>query len=196
MIPAKNARRPGFLSSLTPLLTGTSSPMKSKNVVFVMAQENVIQIQPHSQVLVLNASYEPLNIVSWKRAIILLLKEKAAFISAKVIRLVEYIRIPFLRINSMKPSRNMIYKRDGHKCQYCGSTRALTIDHVLPRSKGGGDTWENMVVACSSCNTKKGDRYLEQTGMRLTRRPTAPANKFVFALWDSNNAEWQKYNFV
>jgi hypothetical protein len=162
-----------------------------------MAQaKNATQIRPNSQVLVLNASYEPLNIVQGRRAIILLLKEKAAFISAKVIRLVEYIKVPFSKINAMKPSRNMIYKRDGHKCQYCGSTRKLTIDHVMPRSKGGEDSWSNMVVACSSCNTEKGDKLLEHTGMRLARRPCAPANKFVFALWDSNNPEWQQYNFI
>ena len=170
--------------------------MKSKNVVFAMEQANVTLIKPNSRVLVLNASYEPLNIVSWKRAVILLLKEKAAFVSEKVIRLVEYIKIPFARINSMKPSRNLIYKRDGHRCQYCGSTRALTIDHVIPRSKGGKDTWENMVAACSSCNIRKGSQSLEQTGMKLAKRPAAPMNKFVFAIYDSDNTEWQKYNFV
>ena len=162
-----------------------------------MAPVNAItQIRPNSRVLVLNASYEPLNIVQGRRAIILLIKEKAAFVSAKVIRLVEFVRIPFSRVNAMKPSRNMVYKRDGHKCQYCGATRRLTIDHVVPRSKGGGDTWENMVVACSSCNTKKGDKLLEQTGMRLEKKPCAPLNKFVFALWDSNNPEWQQYHFI
>jgi 5-methylcytosine-specific restriction endonuclease McrA len=161
-----------------------------------MAPENVTQIRPNSEVLVLNASYTPLNIVSWKRAIILLLKEKAAFVSAKVIRLVEYIQIPFAKINSLKPSRNLVHKRDGHKCQYCGSTRGLTIDHVIPRSKGGKDTWENMVTACGVCNTRKGDKMLADTGMRLARRPTAPPNRFVFAIATSRDDEWQQYNFI
>ncbi len=160
-----------------------------------MALENVNRIRPNTQILVLNASYEPLHVTSWKRAIILLLKEKALIVSAKVIRLTEYIRIPFARINSIKPSRGLIYKRDGHKCQYCGSTRRLTIDHVLPRSRGGGDTWENMVVACSSCNTKKGDKFLEHTGMKLARKPFAPANRFLLSLIDSGSPEWLEYAF-
>jgi 5-methylcytosine-specific restriction endonuclease McrA len=160
-----------------------------------MVPENVKTIRPNTQVLVLNASYEPLHITSWKRAIILLLKEKAAVVSAKVIRLVEYIRIPFTKINSIKPSRNLIYKRDGHKCQYCGSTRRLTIDHVIPRSRGGQDTWENMVVACSTCNTKKGDTLLEQTGMKLARKPFVPTNRFLLNLIDSGSPEWLQYTF-
>lgn len=160
-----------------------------------MALENVNRIRPNTQVLVLNASYEPLHVTSWKRAIILLLKEKALVVSAKVIRLTEYIRIPFARINSIKPSRGLIYKRDGHKCQYCGSTRRLTIDHVLPRSRGGEDTWENMVVACSSCNTRKGDKFLEHTGMKLARKPFAPANRFLLSLIDSGSPEWLEYAF-
>ncbi len=160
-----------------------------------MVPENVTKIRPDSRVLVLNASYEPLHITSWKRAIILLLKEKALVVSAKVIRLTEYIRVPFARINSIKPSRNLIYKRDGHKCQYCGATRRLTIDHVLPRSRGGGDTWENMVVACSPCNTRKGNTLLEQTGMRLVRKPFVPTNRFLLNLIDSDSPEWMQYAF-
>lgn len=160
---------------------------------FAMVPENIKTIRPNTQVLVLNASYEPLHITSWKRAIILLLKEKAAIISAKVIRLVEYIRIPYIKINSVKPSRNLIYKRDGHKCQYCGSTRRLTIDHIIPKSRGGQDTWDNMVVACSSCNIKKGDTLLEQTGMKLIKKPFTPTNKFLLNLIDSESAEWTQY---
>jgi 5-methylcytosine-specific restriction endonuclease McrA len=160
-----------------------------------MAQENVKRIRPDTQVLVLNASYEPINITSWKRAIVLLLKDKASIVSEKVIRLVEYVRIPFAKINSIKPSRGLIYKRDGHKCQYCGSTRRLTIDHVVPRSRGGEDTWENMVVACSSCNTRKGNTLLEQTGMKLARKPFAPANRFLLSLIDSGSPEWLQYTF-
>ena len=158
-----------------------------------MAPENVTSIRPNTQVLVLNASYEPIHITSWKRAIILLLKEKAAMISAKVIRLVEYVRIPFARINSFKPSRSLIYKRDGHKCQYCGLTRRLTIDHVVPRSRGGLDTWENLVVACSTCNTRKGDTPLEQTGMRSARKPFIPTNRFLLNVIDSGSPEWLQY---
>jgi 5-methylcytosine-specific restriction endonuclease McrA len=158
--------------------------------------KNLKQIRPNSQVLVLNASYEPLHITSWKRAIILLVKEKASIISAQVIRLVEYVRIPFSRISLIKPARNVIYKRDGHKCQYCGSTKDLTIDHVVPRSRGGGDTWDNMVTCCSPCNSRKGNKTLEQCGMKLVRQPAPPLSKFMFAITHSNNPEWKKYNFV
>jgi hypothetical protein len=161
-----------------------------------MEQVNLSQIKSNTQVLVLNASYEPIHITSWKRAIVLLLKEKAAMISDKVIRLVEFVKLPLSKMRIAKPSRAMIYARDQHKCQYCGSTRKLTIDHVMPRSRGGGDTWENMVVACSSCNTKKSDRLLEHTGMKLTRKPFAPPNKIFFALANSRISEWRDYSFI
>lgn len=161
-----------------------------------MERENLKKIKSNTQVLVLNASYEPLQVTSWKRAIVLLMKEKAKIISSKVIRLVEYIRLPISRMKIMKPSRALIYKRDGHKCQYCGSTRGLTIDHVVPKSRGGGDTWENMVVACSSCNTKKSNKLLEWTGMKLVRKPYAPFNKVSFLLNETADPEWREYQYV
>ena len=154
-----------------------------------------LKIKPNSSILVLNSSYEPINITNWKRAVVLLLKEKAQILSDRVIRLLDYVRLPLSKIMSCKPSRSMIYKRDNHTCQYCGATKHLTIDHVIPRCRGGGDTWENLVVACSSCNTKKGNTLLEQTGMRLTRQPRAPYNKIQFALNKSNVPEWQVYSF-
>jgi hypothetical protein len=154
-----------------------------------------LEIQPYQTILVLNASYEPINFTNWKRAVVLILKEKAQVLSARVIRLLEYITIPFNRISIAKPSRQMIYKRDDHTCQYCGSVKKLTIDHVIPKSKGGGDTWENMVVACSSCNAKKGDRLLEHTGMKLAKQPRSPANKILLSLHKSNVNEWKEYVF-
>jgi 5-methylcytosine-specific restriction endonuclease McrA len=90
----------------------------------------------------------------------------------------------------------MIYKRDNHTCQYCGSKKSLTIDHVIPRSRGGQDTWENMVVACSSCNTKKGHTLLEQTGMKLMKNPKSPVNKMIFDIARSNVPEWKEYSYV
>ena len=89
----------------------------------------------------------------------------------------------------------MIYKRDRNKCQYCGATKKLTIDHVIPRSKGGGDTWENMVVACSSCNIKKGDKLLEQTGMKLMKEPKSHYNGVMLSILDTNDPEWINYAF-
>jgi 5-methylcytosine-specific restriction endonuclease McrA len=89
----------------------------------------------------------------------------------------------------------MIYARDNHTCQYCGATTRLTIDHVVPKCRGGGDTWENLVVACSSCNTKKGNTLLEQTGMKLARQPRAPYSNMQFALNKCNIPEWEAYAF-
>ena len=161
-----------------------------------IVREDAWRIRPESSVLVLNATYEPINITSWKRAIILLVKEKATVISEKVIRLIDYVKVPISKIMEAKPSRAMIYKRDGHKCQYCGSTRRLTIDHVLPRSKGGDDSWNNLVVACSKCNTVKGDKLLEHTNMKLMRKPFAPANKVIFMITQTKDPEWQQYNYI
>ena len=154
-----------------------------------------LKIEPDKTVLVLNSSYEPINITNWKRAIVLLLKQKAQMLSTRVIRLLDYVKIPLSKIVSQKPSRALIYKRDNNKCQYCGSTKRLTIDHVIPKSRGGGDTWENLVVACSSCNTKKGDTFLEQTGMKLVRKPIAPRSKMQFTLNNCNITEWKEYAF-
>jgi 5-methylcytosine-specific restriction endonuclease McrA len=92
-----------------------------------------------------------------------------------------------------KPTRALIYQRDDHTCQYCGSQKRLTIDHVVPKSRGGQDTWENMVVACSSCNTKKGNTLLEQTGMKLKRTPRPMENKIILKLYKSNVSEWKSY---
>lgn len=154
-----------------------------------------IPIRPNSTVLVLNSTFEPIHIASGKRAIVLLLKNKAQILSQKVIRLLKYVRIPFSKIVSHKPSRSMIYKRDGNKCQYCGSTKHLTIDHIIPKSKGGGDNWSNLTIACSNCNTKKGDRLLEQTGMKLMKKPEAPKNPVELNILTSGNSEWQEYVF-
>jgi len=152
-------------------------------------------VEPHSTILVLNSSYEPLHFTNWKRAIILLFKEKAKLISKRVIRLVNYVIIPFSRMNNMYPTKNLIYKRDKNKCQYCGSTKSLTIDHVIPRSRGGKDTWENLVVACSPCNVRKGDKMLEHTGMKLSSTPKAPISKVLIDLTDSKVPEWQEFIF-
>jgi 5-methylcytosine-specific restriction endonuclease McrA len=154
-----------------------------------------LDIKPNTTVLVLNSTYEPINLASGRRAIVLLLKQKAQRLSSRVIRLLNYVKIPFSKIVSHKPSKSAIYKRDHNKCQYCGSTSRLTIDHIIPRSKGGGDSWFNLVVACSTCNTKKGDKLLEHSGLKLIKQPKAPMNKVQFSLLESNNTEWQQYTF-
>lgn len=152
-----------------------------------------LQLHPHHTVLVLNMDYNPINFTNWKRAVVLLLKEKAQVLSSRVIRLIEYVKIPLSRIMIQKPTRALIYQRDDHTCQYCGSQKKLTIDHIVPRSRGGQDTWENMVVACSTCNTKKGNTLLEQTGMKLRRVPKPMENKITLKLHKSNVTEWKSY---
>lgn len=152
-----------------------------------------LQLIPHQTVLVLNASYEPINFTNWKRAVILLLKEKAQVLSSRVIRLIDYVKIPLHKIIFHKPSRGLIYQRDDHTCQYCGSEDKLTIDHIIPKSLGGQDTWENMVVACSSCNIKKGNTLLEKTNMKLKRTPKPMENKIILKLYKSNVSEWKSY---
>lgn len=150
-------------------------------------------IQPNTSVLVLNSSFEPINITNWKRAIVLLLKEKAQVLSHRVIRLLSYVKIPLSKIVSHRPSKAMIYKRDNNSCQYCGSTRHLTIDHVIPKSKGGSEEWTNLVVACSKCNTKKGDKLLSQTDMKLVKQPKAPYNTMHIKLNQCGVEEWEEY---
>ena len=155
-----------------------------------------LRIEPHQTILVLNSDYNPINFTDWKRAICLLLKDKAQVLSKRVIRLLTYIRIPFSKRLIQRPSRSMIYRRDGNKCQYCSSTRNLTIDHVIPKCKGGEDIWENLVVSCSSCNTKKGDKFLENTAMKLSKRPTAPINNLFLTLNGTEVNEWKHYLYV
>jgi DNA-directed RNA polymerase subunit RPC12/RpoP len=147
----------------------------------------------NSAVLVLNCDYSPINITSWRRAIVLLLKEKAIMLTDKVIKLVDYVFIPLHKLKKVRPSRSLIYKRDNNTCQYCGSTRKLTLDHVLPRSKGGRDTWSNLVVACSRCNTRKGDKLLEHCDMELMRKPFAPNHKTFLEATLAYDPDWKKY---
>ena len=154
-----------------------------------------LKIEPNQTVLVLNASYMPAHFISWKRAIVLLLKEKAQLISGRVIRLLKYINVPRVRFLHERPARALIYKRDGNKCQYCGSTKNLTIDHVIPKSKGGKDTWDNLVAACSTCNSLKGDKMPEQSNIKLIRKPRVPINKTMVQLANTNIVEWQEYVF-
>ncbi len=161
-------------------------------------------------VLVLNATYEPLNIVSVKRAIVLLLKEKAELIEAAankvraertvldwplVIRLVTYVPIP--RRLPLPLSRRTVLARDMYTCQYCGEQpgRAdLTVDHILPRSRGGLNTWDNVVAACGPCNRRKGNRTPEEASMRLLSTPARPRFIAVVFLGESHAHDvWQKY---
>ena len=139
-----------------------------------------------SGALVLNATYEPLSVVPSRRAVVLVLGEKAdvlhdtgeAFHSEhltvgvpSVIRLRSFVKVPYRRRAPL--NRRGIFTRDDHRCQYCGGA-AESIDHVVPRSKGGRHEWENVVAACRPCNVRKRDRLLTETSMVLRRRPVVP----------------------
>ncbi len=161
-------------------------------------------------VLVLNASYEPLHVVSVRRAVVLLLSDKAQLVEAAeaqlrsqhltlprplVIRLVTYIRIP--RHWRLPVSRRGVFARDGYTCQYCGSQPGkslLTIDHVVPRSQGGEKSWENLVTACAPCNRRKGGRHPQEANMRLSSRPSMP-RYVALAVVESGvrHEAWRKY---
>ena len=139
-----------------------------------------------ARALLLNASFEPLCVVSSRRAVVLVLKEKAEIVHRNgaefrserrsvpvptVIRLVHFVRVPFRA--SAPLSRRAVFARDGGRCAYCHAP-AETIDHVLPRSRGGGHQWDNVVAACARCNHTKGDRTPAELGWRLHVVPAAP----------------------
>ncbi|MBW3547260.1 MAG: HNH endonuclease [Actinobacteria bacterium] len=139
-----------------------------------------------SRALVLNATYEPLCVIPVRRAVVLVLAEKADVLHdtgavmrserlrvpiPSVIRLRYFVRVPYRRRASL--NRRAVFARDGSRCQYC-SAPADSIDHVVPRSRGGQHVWENVVAACRPCNAQKRDRLLSETSMVLRRRPTAP----------------------
>lgn len=136
--------------------------------------------------LVLNASNEPLSVVSARRALMLLLRERAvvvaqsertwhaeleSFAVPSVVRLRRYVSVPYRR--AVPLSRRAIFLRDEHRCQYCGR-HAENIDHVVPKVQGGTHRWENVVASCRRCNSRKGGRTPAQAGLTLQRKPTAP----------------------
>ena len=167
----------------------------------------------HKPVLVLNASYEPINICAARRALILILKGVAqpeefssiALRSARqtlnlpsVIRLLEYRRIPH---QARSLSRKNILMRDRYMCQYCLRTLPsgeLTLDHVVPRSRHGETTWENLVACCHPCNNRKGGRTPDEAGMKLVRQPrpfTLHTSRHLMRLLGRSDEKWRKYLF-
>lgn len=159
-----------------------------------------------SKVLVLNFDYSPLNVIPLKRGMRLIVKgkaevishddnpiktEKKDFLRPVIIRLLKYIKHT---IFSYKVSRGRIYSRDNHECAYCGIKKNLTIDHVIPRSRGGGNSWENLVTCCANCNIKKGDRTPEEANMKLRIVPKKPIfmNQFAVKNYDYilKSANW------
>jgi 5-methylcytosine-specific restriction endonuclease McrA len=167
----------------------------------------------HRPVLVLNASYEPINICAARRALVLILKGVAApeefspaFLHSarqalklpSVIRLLEYRRIP---LQTRALSRKNILMRDRYTCQYCQRTLPsgeLTLDHVMPRSRSGETSWENLVACCHRCNNRKGSRTPEEAGMRLLRPPrpfSLHTSRHIMRLLGKSDDQWRKYLF-
>ncbi len=164
-------------------------------------------------VLVLNATFEPINVTAVRRALILMLKGVAqaeetshtevhstskAIQVPSVIRLLSYRHIPQ---QSRALSRKNILLRDRNTCQFCGTpfpASELTLDHVMPRSRGGRSSWENLVASCYSCNNRKGDRTPEEAGLKLQRRPrpfTLHTSRQLMRLIGHRDEKWRKYLF-
>lgn len=159
-----------------------------------------------AQALVLNATYEPLCVVSTRRALVLVLDEKAdvlnatdrifrservAFAEPSVVRLRHFVKVPYQARVAL--NRRAVFARDGHICQYCGDS-AENIDHVIPRSRGGMHTWDNVVASCRPCNARKRDHMLEDSGMRLRRPPVVPRHRtFILVASGAIRAEWEPY---
>jgi len=159
-----------------------------------------------SRALVLNASLEPLCVVSSRRALVLVLDAKADLVHGtgryfhaervalpepSVVRLSRYVRVPYEKRVAL--NRRAVFARDGHLCQYCGA-EAENIDHVVPRSRGGEHTWDNVVAACRPCNSRKQDRLLHESGFILRARPAAPRlHGWVMVATGQARAEWEPY---
>jgi 5-methylcytosine-specific restriction endonuclease McrA len=143
------------------------------------------------RVLVLNATYEPVNVCTVRRAIVLLLKQTMS--RPAVIRLVSYVRIP-RDTHRRKITRRAVFARDNWTCQYCGARTQLTVDHVIPRSKGGGSTWDNIVASCAPCNRRKGDMLPRQANMQLDRPPRTPnPDVFIHVASPTIPVSWRRY---
>lgn len=154
--------------------------------------------------LVLNASHQPLAVVAARRAVILVLKEKAEVLvsngqvfrsehlhvdAPSVLRLRAFVKIPH---RSHAPlTRRAVFARDEWTCQYCGAT-AENLDHVVPRSRGGAHSWDNVVAACRRCNSRKENRLIEDVGLRLARRPVPPKDGFRLSI-GRLEPEWEPY---
>lgn len=162
-----------------------------------------------ANVLVLNLDFQPLNVCNVRRAVVLLTKQKAIVVeqnghivaseklrmaSPSVIRLANHIRRPRPVV---KLTRREVLQRDDHVCQYCGKRAGdLTLDHVIPRHKGGPHTWENVVAACKACNHRKGGRSAVEAHMRLLRKPFRPpaTPQYLFASYVRGGEDgWSKF---
>ena len=160
------------------------------------------------RVLVLNANYEPLGVCTVRRAIVMVIGGRAEMIEPYPDQYIHTVKVKYpapsilrlyyfinLHKKDITLTKGNILRRDGHRCQYCGKKgKKMTIDHVIPKKRGGKDKWENLVCACPSCNAKKGDKIPEEAGMRLLRKPKKPYYVY-FAIRNLDNIpkNWQPY---
>ena len=161
-------------------------------------------------VLVLNQDYQALAVTSVERAVGLVFLQKAEMVAARsdralrstrssypwpsVVRLKRYVRVPYRKV--LLTRRNVL-RRDGHRCAYCDAAERLTIDHVVPKSRGGRDTWENLVAACTPCNNRKGNRTPEEARMPLLRRPFRPSHvMYMRDLIGTGEDAWKPFLFA
>lgn len=164
----------------------------------------------NGHVLVLNQDYRALTLCSVERATVLVLLRKAELVETRadrfvrspsthlpwpsVVRLKAFVHVPYKRIMI---SRKNVMRRDRFRCQYCGCRDQLTIDHVLPKSRGGRDTWENLATACTPCNNRKGNRTPEEAGMTLQRKPFRPSHvMFIRDCIGTLEDSWKPYLFL
>jgi 5-methylcytosine-specific restriction endonuclease McrA len=166
------------------------------------------------QTLLLNATYEPLQVIHWKKALTLLFSGKVEVVAEyereihsisfsvklpSVLRLLRFIKIS-PKHRRVKFSRANIYARDNYRCQYCGKkcrTDELTFDHVIPIVQGGGKSWDNIATCCIRCNHKKGGLTPEEAGLKLIRKPATPhwvATRVTFSIgYRSAPESWRDY---
>lgn len=175
-----------------------------------MRINNIKREEASNDVLLLNMDFTPLKITSFRRGFKLVYKGKAEIIESEpgnpvcagaarydrptIIRLLRYIPMPY---RQLPLSREAILRREGFKCIYCGNKKKLTLDHIIPRSRGGGNTWTNLVAACHDCNVRKGDKKLEnflsQNGLRMDHEPYKPNYIQFLSRNKVMRDEWKKY---
>lgn len=209
----------GRMSQDRALTTSTPAAGESQPAAAAAAESPLrggLSVLNRYRALLLDSTYRPVGVANWQRAICLDLMDKADVLEYydESVRSVkwEYFLPAVLRVRRHRTNttqftgvtlnRNNIMLRDRYSCQYCGSSRELTIDHVVPQSKGGGNTWENLVACCTTCNGKKGDKSLEQLRWKLRHQPKEPSmHEMEFMMsallgtgnHDSLPQEWQAY---
>ena len=156
------------------------------------------------KVLILNQDYSAIAVCTVQKAFVLVYLDKAELVAKangsvlhtvtssypvpSVIRLQRYVRVPYYGISM---SRHNVLRRDNFTCQYCGTGKNLTLDHLVPRSRGGDTSWHNLVTACMLCNTRKGNRTPEEAGLKLLRKPKRPSlQSFLQLHQDANSEDW------